>query len=313
MEIFKQTVRRLRAIPILNRPSTSTIRAACRLAGGAPGWVIRHMVRSGPVRSALPNGRTLKLWTKGDDWISNEVFWKGWNGYESDTSPFFYDLAAKSMVVFDVGAHVGYYSILAGLANPASKVYAFEPLPRAVQRFRKNLNENKIDNVELIECAVGECSGEAPYYCLPDTSIGIPLSSGLSNMFFEQPGSVRMGIRPRITAKVIRLDDFVKERWIERVDLVKIDTESTEPDVLRGMSAILKRDHPDLIFEVLPHPDAGERIGEALRPFDYKYYLLTDHGAEERSHIRSDQLHRNYLARSPKRAPRSEQAPGWRA
>jgi FkbM family methyltransferase len=309
MDIFGQTVRWVRAIPVLNRPSTSAIKVACQLAGRTPGWVIRHMVRSGPVCSALPNGRILKLWTKGDDWISNQVFWKGWNGFESDTSPLFYDLAAKSKVVFDVGAHIGYYSILAALANSDSRIYAFEPLPKAVRRFRKNLNENKIDNVELIQCAAGASAGEAPFYCLPDTSRGIPSSSGLSTFFFEQPGWLKIGVSPRITAHVIRLDDFVKARRIERVDLVKIDTESTEADVLRGMSETLKRDHPDLIFEVLPGLDTGERIGEILYPLDYRYYLLTDNGAEERSHIRSDQLHRNYLARSPKRALGASQNP----
>src|SRR2546425_1240599 len=120
MDIFKRTVRWVRAIPVLNRPSTSATKAVCQLAGRTPGWVVRHLVRSGSVRSSLPNGQIFRLWTKGDDWISNLVFWKGWDGYEPDTSPFFYDLAAKSKVFFDVGAHVGYYAILAGLANPAA-------------------------------------------------------------------------------------------------------------------------------------------------------------------------------------------------
>jgi FkbM family methyltransferase len=299
-------MRRVRATSILNRPLTSATRAVCRLTGRTPGWVVSRLPRSGPVRSALPNGQIIKLRTKCDDGISNQVFWKGWNGYEPGTSDLFYELAAKSTVVFDVGAHIGYYSILAGLANPASRVYAFEPLPRAVRRFRENLNLNKIDNVELIECAAGASSGEAPFYCLPDSIEGIPSLSGLSKMFFEEPRHVSYGISPRMTAPVIRLDDFMKERRIERVDLVKIDTETTEPDVLRGMSAILQRDHPDLIFEVLPWSNTDERIDEMLRPLDYRYYLITDNGAQERSSIRSDRLHWNYLARSPKRALRQD-------
>ena len=306
MDIFKRTMRRVRATSVLNRPLTSSVKAVCQLSGRTPDWVVSHLVRSGPVHSTLPNGKIIKLWTHGDDWISNEVFWKEWDGYEPETSPVFYELAAKSRVVFDVGAHVGYYSILASLANPASRVYAFEPLPRAIRRFRENLIENKIDNVELIECAVGASPGEAPFYCHPDTSRGIPSSSGLSNVFFELPYYVNDGVRPRMTAQVIRLDDFVKERQIARVDLVKIDTETTEPDVLRGMSAILKRDRPDLVFEVLPWLNTDERIGEILRPLDYRYYLLTDNGVQERSYIRSDPLHWNYFARSPKRALRED-------
>lgn len=299
--MFKRAMRRARDIAVLNRPVTATVRAACRLTGKTPEVFARHLIRSGPVRSLLPNGKVIKLWAQGDDGVSNEVFWKDWDGYEPETSSIFYELAAKSSVVFDVGAHVGYYSLLAGLANPASRVFAFEPLPRAVRRFRENLRENEIDNLELIESAVGAEAGEASFYCHSETSIGIPSSSGLSKEFFELPYYADDGVSPRMTVRVIRLDDFVEERRIDRVDLVKIDTETTEPDVLSGMSAVLKRDHPDLIFEVLPWLNTDEKINEILSPLGYEYSLLTDKGPQARSRVKGDQLHWNYLARSTKR------------
>jgi FkbM family methyltransferase len=44
-------------------------------------------------------------------------------------APLFWRLACKARVTLDIGAHVGYYSVLAGMANPAGTVFAFEPLP----------------------------------------------------------------------------------------------------------------------------------------------------------------------------------------
>jgi hypothetical protein len=54
---------------------------------------IKHLPRTGPVRSRLPNGEVLRLWSRGDDWISNQVFWRGWSGYEPETTPLFFELA----------------------------------------------------------------------------------------------------------------------------------------------------------------------------------------------------------------------------
>ncbi len=301
MNMFKKAMGRARAISALNRPVTTVVRAACHFTGKTPEAVIKHFVRSGPVHSDLPNGKVIRLCTQGDDGVSNEVFWKGWDGYEPETSPIFYKLATRSNVIFDVGAHVGYYSLLAGLANPASRVFAFEPLPRAVRRFRENLRVNEIDNLELIESAVGAETGEASFYCHPETSSSIPSSSGLSKEFFELPYYANDGVSPRMTVQVIRMDDFVEERGIERVDLVKIDTETTEPDVLSGMPAVLNRDHPDLIFEVLPWLSTDEKIDEILSPLGYEYYLLTDKGPQARNRIKGDLHYWNYLARSPKR------------
>jgi hypothetical protein len=80
--------------------------------------MIKHLHRFGIVRSRLPHGRTLRLWSRGDDWIANQVHWRGWDGYEPETLPLFFRLAATARVTLDVGAHVGFFTLLAGHANP---------------------------------------------------------------------------------------------------------------------------------------------------------------------------------------------------
>lgn len=96
---------------------------------------MRHLHRLGRVATRLPDGRVLRLWSQADDWVSNQVFWRGWQGYEPETTPLFYRLARRAHVTLDVGAHVGFFSLLAGHANAAGRVFAFEPLEKAFRRF----------------------------------------------------------------------------------------------------------------------------------------------------------------------------------
>jgi hypothetical protein len=77
------------------------------------------------------------------------------------------------------------------------------------------------------------------------------------------------------------------------VDLVKMDTETTEPDVLTGMGAFLSQSRPDIICEVLPLANV-EALSDTLEPLGYAFYLLTNAGAEARELIVPDAQWRNY-------------------
>src|SRR5262245_54920135 len=110
--------------------------------------VVKHLHRIGIVQSTLPNGRTLRLWCKADDWVSNLVYWRGWKGYEPETVSLFFRLATRARVTIDVGAYVGFFSLLAGHANTSGLVYAFEPMLDPLERLRKNVSLNELTNVQ---------------------------------------------------------------------------------------------------------------------------------------------------------------------
>src|SRR4051794_24818086 len=126
---IKRPLKAMRAWRPFNAPATIATRSLSRLTGHEFESAIKHLPRTGPVRSRLPNGEVLRLWSRGDDWISNQVFWRGWSGYEPETAPLFFRLAQDADVVLDVGAYVGFFAVLAGLANRRSRVLAFEPMP----------------------------------------------------------------------------------------------------------------------------------------------------------------------------------------
>ena len=93
--------------------------------------------------------------------------------------------------------------------------------------------------------------------------------------------------------KVIALDNFVREHKISQLDLVKMDTEETEPDVMRGMIETLRRFRPRIFCEVL-RPE-NQDLESILAPLGYEYYSLTAEGPQLRKEIRGAGPRGNYL------------------
>lgn len=289
----------MRAWPPFNRIATATARAALRLAGTRSEFLIRHLHRVGDVQSRLPDGRVLRLWSRADDWVSNQVYWRGWTGYEPETVPLFYLLATRSTVTLDVGAYVGFFTLLAAHANAAGQVHAFEPLPSAFARLREHVDRNGLTNVVCEPSAVGREPGEADFFHAGDDAIQelasdaratIPCSSSLSASFMA---SAR-GVTSRRVA-VTTLDAYVTARALPRVDLIKIDTETTEPDVLFGAVELLKRWQPAIVCEVLPERGTEARLEALLFPLGYAAFHLTPRGPEPRDRIVGHPEWLNYL------------------
>lgn len=261
---LKNGLKRVRASQPLNWVATSLMRAC---VGSSSEWAIKHLPRTGTVTSRLPNGRVLRLRSHGDDWVSNQVFWRGWTGYEPEITPLFFRLASRARATLDVGAHVGFYSLLAAHANPAGRVYAFEPMPATYARLVQNVSLNGLGNVVAVEAAVGAEEGSAEFY---HGSTEIPCSCGLAPDIFEAGSEVSS-----FSVKVVSIDD-VAEREGLSVDHVKIDNEKTEMDVLRGMARTLGRDRPDVFCEVWAGP--GPEMRGFLSEMGYRCYALRANG-----------------------------------
>jgi FkbM family methyltransferase len=280
---LKSALKAVRDFYPLNYAATSALRAV----GVKSDFFVRRFPRVGLVEAALPNGRILRYYTRGDDGISNQVFWRGWDGYEPETVRMFFRLATLARVTLDIGAHVGTFSLLGGHANPDGAVIAFEPLPANYQRLRTNVTLNGLRNVRCIEAAVSDRSGNAEFYTSSEITIPDMSSLQMSSIVesFKQAYHGRLSGLSKLNVRVVTVDDVVQEFGIERVDLAKIDAEGVEPQVLNGMAKTLRRDRPALIVEVLKGFGTAQRLEEILAPYDYRYYLLTADGPEWRDHI----------------------------
>jgi FkbM family methyltransferase len=293
----KGTLKRLRQWPPLNGIVTSTTRGTLGLLGTRVDFLANHLPRVGLVETPLPDGATLRLWSEGDDWISNQMFWRGWDGYEREVVRVFYALAARSRVTLDIGAFVGTYSILAALANPQSHVFAFEPVDTNCARFRKNVSLNSVPRLELVCAAVGDVDGMSDLFLTVNEGLQVSCSTSLT--FMQYPDGVdraasHQSLR-RVRVPAMTVDAFVNEHQVPVIDLVKIDTESTEPQVVRGMARTLVQHHPDLIVEVLGHTRTENELTDLLHPYGYKFFHLTPDGPTLRSSIRPQPPWDNYL------------------
>lgn len=243
----------------------------------------------GRIPIKLSDGCQFLLETSGDDPLANFLFFRGFDGFEAETTPFFIELAKRSDFIFDVGANIGYYSLLAAAVNPKSHIYAFEPVNRVYERLTQNVELNHFSNIVCIFGAVTNLNGVISLYTPNGNQITCSASTLVTN---EKDVS-------KIEVPAITLDSFAmaKENKIPRVDLIKIDTERTEHIVLDGASRIIERDKPTIICEVLP--GSIERCLQSH--FDkmgtYIYYHITNDGLIMKKSIEGDPnlIDRNYL------------------
>lgn len=286
-KVLEGALKRLRVSQPFNGIATSTLRSVLRATGLRSEIVIRHLHRVGTVTDRLPNGRTLRLWSRADDWVSNQVYWRGWQGYEPETVPLFFRLATRARVTIDIGAYVGFFTLLAAHANLDGFVYAFEPLRDASERLQRNVALNSLQNVSAITAAVGDIDGTAEFFF---TETPMPCSSSLSFDFMRSAERL-----VSVETPVITLDAFAREKALQGVDLVKIDTETTEPQVLCGMTETIRRDQPFIVCEVLPGRGSEETLQQIIRSLGYRAYLLTPDGPRLRDRIEGHPEWLNYL------------------
>jgi len=289
-ETIRDTLKALRVSQPFNWMATTTLRSIQSISGLQSEFIVKHMHKAGAVRSKLPNGRTLRLQSRGDDWVSNQIYWRGWNCYEPETVPLFYRLAERANVTFDIGAYVGYFTLLAAHANPSGRTYAFEPMPAIFERLQRHIKLNQLTNAEAFLNAAGEKDGVSDFFHIPE---GLPTCSSLSLDYMHRAGLAGQVQSSRVS--VITLDRFVREKNIGSVDLMKIDTEGTEHEVLRGMNETLLRHHPDIVCEVLPGRGAEEPLEQILRHLGYRFYHLTPKGPVPRDEVKGHPVWFNYL------------------
>lgn len=283
--------RRLRALlgrPGLNHPLTAVLRGLVRVLPRVPDVLPRYLRRSGLVEARLPNGRTLRMWSRGDDDVAGRLYWLGWRGYEPETAEVFFDLASRARTTIDVGAHVGYFTLLAAHAGANGRVVALEPLPRVHDRLLHNVALNGLDNVTCLRTAAAERGGRAPFF---HVGHGIPTSSSLSADFMASVVDEHELHSSQVDVDTV--DEIVRRLGLAHVDLVKVDVEATEAAVLRGMRATLERDRPIVICEIL-ETGVGEEIEQLLRPLGYRFDLLTGDGPVTAPHLRPHPRWRNH-------------------
>ena len=199
--------------------------------------------------------RVLQGSLKGKKWIvgsGTHGYWLG--SYEYEKQKIFYNNIHIKDVVYDIGANVGFYTLLASsLVGSKGYVYAFEPFPDNVKFLKKHIELNKIKNVSIIEAAVGNQN---------------------RNVFFKTGDdnfSGRIDNSGEITVSSISLDSFISENLLPNI--LKIDVEGEEYNVLLGAKLLLQKTKP-IIFLATHSEEQKELCLNYLNNAGYKSKIL---------------------------------------
>jgi FkbM family methyltransferase len=189
-------------------------------------------------------------------------------------------------VVLDIGANTGVYSLVAQSLNPQASVYAFEPVARVYAKLVANVAMNGFP-IRAREIALSNYDGHGTIYDLPVEHI---YTVTVNKNTYPAAWPVT---ETRIITK--RLAAFIEEEKLARIDLIKLDVESHEPEVLEGMGDYLRRMMPTLLIEIW-NDDVGARVEAMVRGLDYLYFRTNEIDEfAPHEHIRNEYPERGYL------------------
>jgi FkbM family methyltransferase len=195
-------------------------------------------------------------------YVLNTLLEKGFGGYEVESLACFLAMtdAAPAGHVLDIGANIGVYGLLAGSVTER-EVVAFEPTPWIAREAAAAARLNGLP-VRVRGEALGAERTVATFYLSDRTDSSSSLAAGF------RPSSHQIDVR------VERLDDLVAAHgW--RPAVVKIDTETTEPHVVRGAARTLDELRPWVLCEVL-HGRSEADLQAAFAPHGYTMYHVRD-------------------------------------
>ena len=183
----------------------------------------------------IPEGMVLRVLQgplRGARWVVGSSTAGCWLGsYELPKARLFASTIQSGMTVFDIGAHVGYYTLIASrLVGGSGRVVAFEPAPRNLRYLRRHLSLNHVSNVTVLEVAVSDRSGFGRF----DVGAGKLLG--------------RLDPAGTMDVRTTTLDELVTGRSVPSPHVLKLDIEGAESDALVGAAAILREARPAIFL-----------------------------------------------------------------
>ena len=216
---------------------------------------------------AAPTGLTQVKIAAGDlagysillDMQIDKDYWLG--TYEPELQAALRELIQPQAVIYDVGANIGYVSLLlAKAAGENGHVYAFEALPENAERWHRNVSLNGMESrMSLFAGAVTQAAGSVRFMVHASSGMGKAAgSAGRQDQYQSE-----------ISVVGISLDEFVYGQNNPPPQIVKMDIEGGEVLALPGMQRVLKDARPLMLME-LHGPESCRMAWETLTAADYQ-------------------------------------------
>jgi FkbM family methyltransferase len=163
-------------------------------------------------------------------------------------------------IVLDVGAHVGYYTLLASrIVHTTGKVVAFEPSRMNLKYLRQHIRTNGLQNVQLFDSAVGRKEGWLSFECSHGTGTG--------RLDFQSSSGERV--------RVCGLDELYRRGMIPAPTFIKMDIEGAEVEALPGAAELIWKCRPTILLST-HGAEVREFCEKFLRDLGYELTSVDD-------------------------------------
>lgn len=203
----------------------------------------------------LSNIKGIKIHINHNEYIDKGLLY---NQFETDTIEIFQKLCNPGQTFFDIGANIGFYTLLGAKLIKGGSVYSFEPTSLAYKKLQRNIKANSFTNIKAVKLALSDREEVTQSF--------IKSSWPIDNNFNQRNKQNEL-------IEYDTLDNFVKKFGINKIDLIKIDVDGFEYKVINGAKNTLKVMNPLIVFELVAYTlkEKGDDIHDLAK-------LLTDLG-----------------------------------
>jgi FkbM family methyltransferase len=189
--------------------------------------------------------------------------------YEPEETQVIRRVAEKMDTMLDIGANIGWYSLLASKINPKSIIHSFEPIPTTYSRLIQNFSLNSLEAMLCHNYGFSNKPGSFPFYFYPEGSG----NASMQNLSGRQDATI-------VDCELRTLDSILD--WLpsnNTIDFIKCDVEGNELFVLEGGLNLLRQHKPILLCELLRKWSASfgyhpNEVIDLLQSIGYKIYTV---------------------------------------
>ncbi len=237
-----------------------------------------------PTKLRLPPSGTIKvrfndtsvlLRTNQTSYLTQLLYWNGPLSFEY--TDLFLELIKEIDCFLDVGANIGYYSLLAAAANDRIQIISFEPASGPLFFLRANVSLNKFSNIKVEPVALSDSIGELDFFEVKNDKYAY--------MKFNLSGEGNAGSKKIVRnfhpekVQTITLDEYAAHNLDRKVGLIKLDTEGTENLILQNGSRVISEMKPIIICETL-FGKIEDQLEELMKDHGYLFFNHTEMGLQ---------------------------------
>ena len=224
-----------------------------------------------------------------NDRIQRRIYIKG--VHEPETELPLLELAKDAKCFVDIGANVGYFSMMLSQVYGSLEVHCFEPMPNNIQALKLNKATNN-NGIHIHEICLSNENSEVEFAIPPEGECGWGRIA---------QGELVKNFDTRIKVAARTLDQLINENTFNTLpDLIKIDVEGNELKVLQGAIELLTNHSPTICIEIneeclIDNGTSGEEVFSFLKDLGYKAHLLEDFELKPTEHVDPNYKFLNYF------------------